>query len=499
LLSTNPWQCTLNYIGFINGKPYYSLLYYDCSTSTDTIVYWNSITVRWEQSYTPTTTLIAYNDNPAYYPESSITYPWVDVVTTVIPFRILSSDYGICVPPTPTPTPDICSGFTATISTTTSGTTPTPTPTPPPTPSYCPVTPSADTVTFVVDSGSFVCSSVKDLLDCDTGEHYYITEPITYSGSVVSTGTTFLALLYGSASNQIQCVTYLGTTTASSNRNLIQVLDVYSGCSVCVTPTPTPTPTPVPQCYCYTITSNSGCTVTWTGCSGNSESIVLTGDTSFGICAQENTISFSCITGTTTIVSGGTCTGDTECALPIPPSYPMGTQFIFTSCTNNTMIIQNAYPPINVIVGDILKTTGDCYNYIGNYVGYTPPSGFISVTQDTFTATTATTYTTCLECLTPEPTPTPKYKEWRASGEFSLSCPICELTNFGVAANFFTSFNVNTIQTGVYAYEDSSLTTPLSVTYIKVPINQSGNAISQIFEVDGNGKLTFRCIPNGNC
>jgi hypothetical protein len=39
----------------------------------------------------------------------------------------------------------------------------------------------------------------------------------------------------------------------------------------------------------------------------------------------------------------------------------------------------------------------------------------------------------------------------------------------------------------------------LSVTYIKVPINQSGNAISQIFEVDGNGKLTFKCTPNGNC
>jgi hypothetical protein len=58
-------------------------------------------------------------------------------------------------------------------------------------------------------------------------------------------------------------------------------------------------------------------------------------------------------------------------------------------------------------------------------------------------------------------------------------------------------FNVNTIQTGVYAYEDSSLTTPLSVTYIKVPINQSG--IVKIFEVDGNGKLTFRCTPNGNC
>jgi hypothetical protein len=177
----------------------------------------------------------------------------------------------------------------------------------------------------------------------------------------------------------------------------------------------------------------------------------------------------------------------------------MGTQFIFTSCTNNTMIIQNAYPPVNAVTNNILKTSGSCYTYIGNYIGYTPPAGFISVVQDTFTATTATTYTTCLECLTPEPTPTPTYKLWKATGEFSLSCPVCELTNFGVSVNFYTDFNVITIEDGVYVYEDSSLTTPLSLTYIKVPVTQNNNAILQIFEVDNNGRVTFRCTPNGNC
>jgi hypothetical protein len=164
------------------------------------------------------------------------------------------------------------------------------------------------------------------------------------------------------------------------------------------------------------------------------------------------------------------------------------------------MIIQSAYPPTNIVANDILKTiSGQCYTYIGNYVNYLPQPGFITSNVNEFTATTATTYSTCLDCLKPEPTPTPLSKEWRASGEYSLACPVCELTDFGGTVYFFTDYNVTTIQTGVYIYEDSSLTIPVDYTYIKVPINQSGTAPAQIFEVDNNGKLTFKCNPNGNC
>jgi hypothetical protein len=163
------------------------------------------------------------------------------------------------------------------------------------------------------------------------------------------------------------------------------------------------------------------------------------------------------------------------------------------------MIIQTAYPPTSLQVDDIVKTSGDCYTYIGNFVNYIPPVGFIPVTQDIFTATTATTYTTCTECLTPEPTPTPTFRTWRGTGEFSLSCPICQLTNFGVPVTFYTSFSASTLQTGVYVYEDSSLTKPLKITYINSQITDATNAISQIFEVDKYGKITFRCTPNGNC
>jgi hypothetical protein len=280
----------------------------------------------------------------------------------------------------------------------------------------------------------------------------------------------------------------------------VDVLDVYtSGCTECVLPTPTPTPTPAPDCYCYTISGNSGCTITWTGCSGNSETTLLTGDTSFSVCAQENSISFSCITGTTSVVSGSTCSGDTECQPPTPIVCPSGTSFVFTSCSDKTIIVQTACPPTNINVNDILKTTsGLCYTYIGNFVNYVASPSYIIVNANIFTATTATTYTTCLECLTPPPTPTPTSKLWRGSGEYSLACPVCELTDFGGTLQFYTEFSVNTLDTGIYLYEDSSLTTPINVTYVKAPANESYQQL-KIFSVDNNGMITFICNQNENC
>jgi hypothetical protein len=156
------------------------------------------------------------------------------------------------------------------------------------------------------------------------------------------------------------------------------------------------------------------------------------------------------------------------------------------------MIIQYSYPPYNISVGDILKTTsGACYSYIGNYYSYTPPAGYIWSYVETFTATTATTYTNCVNCLIPTPQPTLSYSIWRARGEFSLSCPVCELTNGGSAITFYTSSSDSVIQTGVYIYEDQTLTTPVIVDYIKYG--------TKIYSVDVDGKLTEICNVNGNC
>jgi hypothetical protein len=149
-------------------------------------------------------------------------------------------------------------------------------------------------------------------------------------------------------------------------------------------------------------------------------------------------------------------------------------------------------PPANVINGTVLKnTSGSCYTYIGNYVGYTPPSGFIWSYFEMFTATTANTYTSCLTCLTPEPTPAPSYLMWRSSIEFSLSCPVCELTNGGTPKTFYTEYNVSSLQTGVYIYEDNTLQIPVLASYMRYG--------GIVYSVDSNGRITELCNQNGNC
>jgi hypothetical protein len=237
-------------------------------------------------------------------------------------------------------------------------------------------------------------------------------------------------------SNQIKCVTYTRETFDSTNAILELIISAYSGnCSVCVTPTPTPTPTATP-------------------------------------------------TPTPTA---------TPTPTPTPTSYPMGTQFIFTSCTSNTMIIQTAVPPSNLCETNVLQDgNGDCWTYVTNVVGYYPTTGFITSNQDVFTATTATTYATCVECFTPPPTPTATYKEWKVKGEYTVSCPVCELTNFGTDITIYTSSSVLTLTNGVVTYKDSGMTIPLNVDYIKY-----GDYIYQVN--DTTGVLTQKCKVNGFC
>jgi hypothetical protein len=155
------------------------------------------------------------------------------------------------------------------------------------------------------------------------------------------------------------------------------------------------------------------------------------------------------------------------------------------------MIVQSTYQPSNVIEGDVIKDlSGNCYTYVGSFVGYVPPSGYIVVNDDVFTATTATTYTTCVSCLTPTPTPTPAYKEWVGMAEFTISCPVCELTDYGVPYTFYTSASVSSLTDGTEIYDNMNLTVPTLVTYIKY-----GNKIY----INNDGTITEHCTVNGNC
>lgn len=90
-----PYDCSLTYVGFINGKPYYVVLFSDCSTTTNTFVYWNNISNRWEH-IDGSFTLFSHNNNPGYYPESNLTYPWASDLVGAIAYRILFTTFGNC-------------------------------------------------------------------------------------------------------------------------------------------------------------------------------------------------------------------------------------------------------------------------------------------------------------------------------------------------------------------------------------------------------------------
>ena len=90
-----PYDCSLTYSGIVNGKPYYVVLFSNCLTSTSTVVYWNNTLNRWEH-IDGSFTLISHNDNPNYYPESNITYPWTNDLVSIVAYRILFTAFGSC-------------------------------------------------------------------------------------------------------------------------------------------------------------------------------------------------------------------------------------------------------------------------------------------------------------------------------------------------------------------------------------------------------------------
>ena len=433
-----------NYVvaGEHNGYPYWS-------GSTNGRIFYDN--VKWCLSNSLTGTCYFFGSEPtnSYCPDLSdtINYTGSCITPSPTPDPCSSLDFDVILDcnfdtptptptpsstPTPTPTPTPTATpcvFTATITFSTYTTpTPTPSPTPTPTPAYG-YSITGETVTFVVESGNFNCPTIKVLQDCNNGSFYYVGEPIISGTTPLNTGTTFQAVI----DNLPRCVTYISESAGSASGYLNSVVQVYSGCNVCITPTPTPTPTSTPT------------------------------------------------------------PSPTPSPTPTPTVfYSPNTQFVFTSCDSNLMIVQDEYPPRNIVVGDVIKDQIiGCYTYIGNFVNYYPSPEYRWSNQPVFTATTATTYGTCLNCLTPTPTPTPSYNVWNGQGGFSVSCPICQLTDGGVDLTFYTSVNNTSLVDGVFIYQDSLLTKPIVEDYIKYG--------GFVYNVDVSGEIKLLCRVNGNC
>ena len=171
---------------------------------------------------------------------------------------------------TPTPTPD-CSGKSLTLSATTVVIV-TPTPTPTPTTTELPKICYTGDVVYNLFDETFMCSTTKKLTNCQSGEEYYLVDPIQYNDINIETGVTITAVI----NDNLVCATYDGLSNISSNSTLSLVTGIIGyGCENCNLPTPTPT-TQCIEVYAENITSgnpngNSSIKFSYTNCSGNSQ------------------------------------------------------------------------------------------------------------------------------------------------------------------------------------------------------------------------------------
>lgn len=296
------------------------------------------------------------------------------------------------VTPTPTPTSDSCNAVAVSFSM--SGYTPATTPTVTLTPSVT-LTRTVDIqgqVTFEMLDETFSCVSVKVLTDCQSGQEYYVTDNLSFSGIPAVIGTTLLVDLNGG----FQCVTYTrDDTNFSSNSVVGEIVQLYSSCEYCsIIPTPTPTATPTP-----TITSSS--TQTPTPSVTASPSVTPSQTATIG--------STPPVTPTPTQTPTRTQT-PTPSITPSPSATP-NYVYVYQSCSPifpnvlNTQVIQTQVVSFANQPGAILKDfVGNCWTYIGRFDStYIAPPSVITVTFEGnyFDGVLSLTYPDCTTCQTP--------------------------------------------------------------------------------------------------
>jgi len=296
------------------------------------------------------------------------------------------------VTPTPTPTSDSCNSVAVSFSM--SGYTPATTPTVTLTPSVT-LTRTVDIqgqVTFEMLDETFSCVSVKVLTDCQSGQEYYVTDNLSFSGIPAVIGMTLLVDLNGG----FQCVSYTrDDTNFSSNASVGDVIQLYSSCEYCsIIPTPTPTVTTTP-----TITPSS--TQTPTPSITASPSVTPSPTATFG--------STPPITPTPTQTPTKTQTPTPS--ITASPSATPNYVYVYQSCSPikpnvlNTQLIQTQVVSFANQPGAIFKDTqGYCWTYIDRFDStYIAPPSVITVTFDGnyFDGSSSQIYSDCTICETP--------------------------------------------------------------------------------------------------
>ena len=193
---------------------------------------------------TPTPTPInCYNfDFNAYF---DCDWEPIPTPTPSIPSDDVSFDIvSVGVTPTPSPSQD-CSGRAVSFSLSGYTVQPTPTPSNTPTVTITRTVDVAGAANYVILDETFSCILAKVLIDCSTGDEFYVSDSLTLSGTPVTIGTILLGEF---SDNTRKCVIYdRDDSNISSNINVDVVLELYNDCAFCnVVPTPTPTVTSTP-------------------------------------------------------------------------------------------------------------------------------------------------------------------------------------------------------------------------------------------------------------
>jgi hypothetical protein len=247
-------------------------------------------------------------------------------------------------------------------------------------------------VTFEMLDETFSCVSVKVLTDCQSGQEYYVTDNLSFSGIPAVIGMTLLVDLNGG----FQCVTYTrDDTNFSSNSSVGEIVQLYSSCEYCsIIPTPTPTVTTTP-----TITPSSSQTPT--------PSITA---------SPSVTPSQTATIGSTPPVTPTPTQTPTRTQTPTPsitpsPSATPNYVYVYQSCSPifpnvlNTQVIQTQVVSFANQPGAIFKDLlGYCWTYVGRFDStYIAPPSVITVTYEgnSFDGSSSLTYPDCTSCEIP--------------------------------------------------------------------------------------------------
>ena len=329
-------------------------------------------------------------------------YFYCDITPEPSPVACDVADFivtSIQTTPTPTPSGVYCVGtaidFTFSAYTPSSNVTPTPTPTITPTNNVS----FSGTATFEILQEQFNCGTIKVLVDCASGDEYYISDSLVYNGSTVVEGVTMFIGING---NQV-CATYVrDEINLSSNASVDGVYSLAGNCSNCImTPTPTPTNTVTPT---ITITNSNTPTPSITASNTPTPSI---SETPGFVPSQTPTN-----TMTQTITPSNTMTPSITPTNTVTPTITPNYVYVYESCDPQQFIpyLPNQIIQTSQVSGVEVPNTwfkdnnGNCWKYVGYFTSnYIPPINVVATNYngDYFGLTNPATYQDCNLCKNP--------------------------------------------------------------------------------------------------